>query len=300
MDTTVNISGKNYFFATDYKDNDVFRRSFNRLTQRTFGFDFEQWYMDGYWQNRYIPYSMLDGDIVVANVSVNVLDFLVLGQRKSYVQLGTVMTDQAYRGMGLSRALMERVLNDWQDKSDLIYLYANDSVLNFYPKFGFEKVHEYQCSKVVTMKDIHSPLRKLDMLCKDERDLLYRTASRSECVSKISMIDNVSLIMFYCTSFMKDNIYYLDKYDAVVIAEYNKDILHLQDIFCADHIPIDYVIEAMMNEQIKKVILGFTPLDDSPYEVKPIQEDDTTLFVKYNGETLLESEKLMFPILSHT
>lgn len=90
----------------------MLRRTFNNLTRETFGFDFEQWYIDGYWQKRYIPYSLLDGDRVVANISVNDLNFLVMGEKKRYIQLGTVMTDKAYRGLGLSRALMERVLDE--------------------------------------------------------------------------------------------------------------------------------------------------------------------------------------------
>ncbi|MCS4521567.1 GNAT family N-acetyltransferase [Clostridium botulinum] len=65
---------------------------------------------------------MLDGDNVVSNVSVNIIDFLILGEEKRYVQIGTVMTDEEYRGQGLCRALMERVIKEWEDKCDLIYL----------------------------------------------------------------------------------------------------------------------------------------------------------------------------------
>ncbi len=32
------------------------------------------------------------------------------------------MTDEEYRGQGLCRALMERVIKEWEDKCDLIYL----------------------------------------------------------------------------------------------------------------------------------------------------------------------------------
>lgn len=57
------------------------------------------------------------------------------------------MTDCEYRNKGISRKLMDKVLQDWKDKCDAIYLYANDSVLDFYPKFGFIKAKEYQYSK---------------------------------------------------------------------------------------------------------------------------------------------------------
>lgn len=299
MNKAINVNGKNYIFASNYKDNDELRNSFNDLTRKTYGFDFEHWYQNGYWQERYIPYSLMDGNTVVSNVSVNVLDFLVLGERKRYVQLGTVMTDKNYRGLGLSRFLMEKALDDWQNKSDLIYLFANDSVLNFYPKFGFAKANEYQCSKVLAKKVLPYAPRKLDMFNKDEQDLLYRTASDSKCFSKISMLDNTSLIMFYCTSFMKDNVYYLDNYNAIVIAQYAGDTLFLQDIFCANQISVDEVIEDMLNEQTRKVVLKFTSLDTSSFKLNLLKEKDTTLFVKSKNEPIFTSNQLMFPMLSH-
>ena len=53
------------------------------------------------------------------------------------------MTEQEYRHQGLSRVLPERVLTEWQSKCDLIYLFVNDEVLDFYPKFVFRPIVEY-------------------------------------------------------------------------------------------------------------------------------------------------------------
>lgn len=52
------------------------------------------------------------------------------------------MTDVKYRDQGLLRIIMEKVIAEWKDKCELIYLFANDSVLDFYPKFGFDKVQQ--------------------------------------------------------------------------------------------------------------------------------------------------------------
>ena len=55
----------------NYRENETLRHSFEKLAQETFGIDFESWYQNGFWTNRYNPYSvLLDGEIV-ANVSVN-------------------------------------------------------------------------------------------------------------------------------------------------------------------------------------------------------------------------------------
>lgn len=81
---------------------------------------------------------------VVSNVSVNHMVFDVCGEKKHYIQLGTVMTDPEYGGRGLNRILMERVLSEYEGKTDGIYLFANDTVLDYYPKFGFRPAKEYE------------------------------------------------------------------------------------------------------------------------------------------------------------
>lgn len=84
------------------------------------------------------------------------------------------MTDKEYRGMGLSRWLIEKTLEDWKDKCDAVYLFANDSVLNFYPKFGIEKALEYQYKKKVNKKC--EIVKKLDMSEAHDRRLLLDTS----------------------------------------------------------------------------------------------------------------------------
>lgn len=50
--------------------------------------------------------------------------------------------DENYRGRGLSRQLMEHIMATYEDIP--MYLSANESVLDFYPRFGFERVYKKQ------------------------------------------------------------------------------------------------------------------------------------------------------------
>ncbi|WP_315119727.1 GNAT family N-acetyltransferase [uncultured Clostridium sp.] len=299
MDGNLLINNKKYIYKCNYKDDSILRNSFNRLTEKTYDFNFEQWYEDGYWGDKYIPYSLLDGDKVVSNVSVNIMDFLILGEQKRYVQIGTVMTDEDYRGQGLSRALMEVVLKEWEDKCDLIYLFANDSVLDFYPKFGFSKCDEYQYSVSKTKEDRPEKIRKMSMDNDKDREIVYNMACNTLPFSKVSMRNNASLIMFYCTYFMRDNIYYLEDCDALVIFELNEDVLYLQDVFSRKEVKLDSIINAVITEKSKKVVLGFTPNNSSSYEKSLVNEEDTTLFIKIGKDNPFKRGDLMFPILSH-
>lgn len=80
-----------------YCADDALRRSFDALAQRTFGLTFEDWYQNGFWGDDYVPYSVVVDGEVAANVSVNRTDFVLDGEKKRFIQLGTVMTDERYR-----------------------------------------------------------------------------------------------------------------------------------------------------------------------------------------------------------
>ncbi len=297
MSMKYNISGNEYNFIKDVKENEQVRKSFNLLVHKTFGLDFEPWFQNGYWGNDYIPYVLLDGDVVVSNVSVNIINTRWENQAKRYVQLGTIMTDKEYRGKGLSHWLMEKVLEDWKDKSDAVYLFANDSVLDFYPKFGFEKALEYQCQKTVNKKD--GMMKKLDMSLTHDRMILLDTYKLSNPFSALPMESNDGLLMFYCSQFMRENVYFIEQYEAVVIADYHDENLVCYDIFCQSKCAIDDILCTMAEENTKTVTFGFTPKQIENCTIAELYEDNTTLFVLRGKENLFAENHLMFPMLSH-
>ena len=92
----------------DYRDNAVLRRSFNELAGKTFGLDFEDWYQNGFWEDAYNPYSVVENGRVIANVSVNITDMLFDGSVRHFLQLGTVMTEETRRHQGCIRAIIDR------------------------------------------------------------------------------------------------------------------------------------------------------------------------------------------------
>lgn len=224
---------------------------------------------------------------------------MILGESKSYVQIGTVMTDEEYRGQELSRVLMEIVLKEWEDKCDIIYLFANDSVLDFYPKFGFQMCNEYQYSMSIIKECKYGKVRKINM--EDDNDIVsvYNMACNTLPFSKVSVKHNQSLIMFYATYFMKDSIYYIEEYDTVVICEFDEEILYLQEVLSTSKVNLDSIINSIVADKTKKVVLGFTPNEVSAYEKSLLKEEDTTLFIRKIKDNPFKSEDIMFPVLSH-
>ena len=113
------------------------------------------------------------------------------------------------------------------------------------------------------------------------------------------MRGNAELIMFYCTLFMRDSIYYIKNYDAVVIANFSEDSIEILDVFCEEEISIDEIIDYLVNENIKRVKLYFTPKEIVDYTKTPLDGEDV-LFVLGKDKILLEDNQFMFPELSHT
>ena len=286
-----------YEFMKLDRTNENLRKSFNELAVKTFGLDFEDWYQNGYWKENYLPYVCVKDDKVVANVSVSPMGFELSGKQVKLIQLGTVMTEEIERNQGLIRKIMEKIEKDYQDKADGIFLFANDEVVNFYPKFGFEAGKEYLYSKTVQITETKSTVM-VPMDKKEHWNKLEDIMKKSICQSSMEQKNGAELVMFYVTKFMQENVFYIESQNAYVIAEVDGEVLDLQQVFAEKEIDLDEIISAF-GEEIKKVTLGFSPLETKGWEVSELKEEDTTLFVKGKIFDEFEKEAVRFPALSH-
>lgn len=104
--------------------------------------------------------------------------------------------------------------------------------------------------------------------------------------------------MFYWTSFKKDSIYYLEKRNTVVIMDVEGDTVHLHDVFSIVDVALKDIIESIAQSTTKKVVLGFTPFDETGYDKSIIKNEDT-LFVFKDNAQYFKNKQWMFPVLSH-
>ncbi|MBD5458286.1 MAG: GNAT family N-acetyltransferase [Lachnospiraceae bacterium] len=286
----------------NYRNNDELRKSFNELAMKTFDINFEDWYQNGYWGEKYNPYSIVMDGKVVSNVSVNHMNFLWNGERKLFIQLGTVMTDESYRNRGLIRQIMDEIGRDYEKKTDGFFLFANDSVLDFYPKFGFQKSEEFQyCQKIFTADASVTGKRTIEqvpMRDKTAWTLLEDAMRKSIPQSSFEMVNNRELILFYVTKYMQENVYYHKEQDAYVIAEIEDGNLLIHNIFSSKPTDIGQIAKSFGNG-IRQVRFGFTPHNCDGYTRELRAEEDCTLFLKGKGFENFAQDGLMFPTLSH-
>lgn len=288
--------------VSNYMRDDTLRHALNKLTRKTFFFDFEDWVNGGYFEGDYIPYSFIEDGKMIANVSANRMTFLQNGVERNYIQIGTVMTDEAYRRQGLARKLIEHVVKQYQDDFDGFYLFANLDAVDFYNKCGFSKETEYRYSvkNEFCMRrsagEIFMPVNTTDEQMKQK----YMDMVRCSAVnSSLEQLNKFGLQMFYTADM--ENVYYAKDMDCFIVAEMEENTLFLQSILCENKVALSDVLQRISGEY-QKCQLGFVP-DPKDMHMCVAEKydgaDDYRLF--YFGEQLksIEKEKLYFPELSH-
>jgi len=111
----------------------------NELMKQIF-LDFQFWYDLNLWDANYESYSIIQDDKLVSNICVFKANIVFNGKRFSALSVGAVATKNEYRKKGYSRLIMQYIIDKYPNVP--MYLSANETVVDFYPKFGFERIYE--------------------------------------------------------------------------------------------------------------------------------------------------------------
>ncbi len=285
-----------------YMNDDFLRQKLNILTQKTFGFDFENWINGGYFEGDYIPYSFIQDGKILANVSVNRMQFMHNETLINYIQLGTVMTDLSYQRQGLAAKLIQHVLQKYEKNCDGIYLFANLNALDFYRKNGFKEGLEYQYELKkdwLNLPQKGTPFQKAspqDRLFK--RDYMNAVRNCAAC-SSFEHINKYGLQMFYTADL--NNVYYAQDIGCYAVMDSENDTLFVQSIISQKYVPLADIV-ARIPVRYSRLIPGFTPCpqDADMFESAAFQGGEDYRFF-YRGKNLerIETDRLCFPHLSH-
>ncbi|MCS3554722.1 MULTISPECIES: GNAT family N-acetyltransferase [unclassified Sphingobacterium] len=298
----ISLNEQVFTLYIQYQSDDNLRKEFNKLKNEVWEFDFENYYESGFWDDNCIIYSLFHDNQIVAHTTVSTLETIAGNEHIVLAQLGMVMTRPDYQKQGLSRYLMERIQQDYKEKVNGMFLFANDSVLDFYPKFNFSPVHEFQASAQIKFSASSHLVTKLNLDDFDQRKLLESYANNSIPTSSLYS-KNFGLTFFYCYAYpdfgFKDAVYYIESLKTIAIAQKEENTLTILQLFQMEQQNLDNIIHALATPEIDTVVFGFSPLNtDFNYTIH--KEEDLTLFVSAELTELFNKQKLMIPLLSHT
>jgi ribosomal protein S18 acetylase RimI-like enzyme len=273
--------------------------SFLRYVPRVFPrADFRRWYAAGGWTADYEAHGVADGDELVANVSVMRMRLVIDGREVSGAQLGAVGSVPERRGQGLVRPLMERVLAALDREVELVLLYANDSVLDFYPRFGFRRVpeHAFELDAAIEPASDPAPPLALD-------DLGQRARWLDACARSLPPTERFgakgygSIALWHVCNFHRRDVRVLEEGEAYAVAVQRGDTLHLLDLAATR--PFDLLAAAprLVHGPAARIRFGFCPERWCP-AARAVGPGEEPLFVR--GGPALPAEPFAFPALAHT
>lgn len=305
----------------DYMQDAAARAALGALTQAAFGFDFEAWAARGFCaRGAYVPYSFEEDGRILSNVSVNRMEFCLNGEKRRWLQLGTVATREDMRGRGLARRLVEIALADSMDGRDGVYLFANPEAAGFYEKCGFIRGIEYRSfpraeAYLNTDARLSSTRERGDSRAEarldtgarfvpvnpgDERALAayQRAVHETEPYAALWQENGFGLAMFYTMN--AENAYYCPALDAHAVVEDGS----LNAVFARNMPLLRAVLAALAaSENLETpTVIGFTPRpEDADACVREPWDggDDYRLYGRGRALEEIAANRLCFPALSH-
>ncbi len=313
--------GETVRLIRDYMQDAAARAALGALTQAAFGFDFEAWAARGFCAHgAYVPYSFEEDGRILSNVSVNRMEFCLNGEKRRWLQLGTVATREDMRGRGLARRLVEIALADSMDGCDGVYLFANPEAAGFYEKCGFTRGIEYRSfpraeaylntdARLSSMRErgdsrvearLDTGARFVPVNPGDERALAayQRAVHETEPYAALWQENGFGLAMFYTMN--AENAYYCPALDAYAVVEDGR----LNAVFARSMPPLRAVLAALAaSEGVQTpIVMGFTPRaeDAGVCVCEPWDGgDDYRLYGRGRVLEEIAANRLCFPALSH-
>ncbi len=271
----------------------AYERLFDALIQDTFGFSFAPWFAAGLWDERYESFSIIEDGVMLANLCLFRCQ-LRFGERPvTAYQLGAVATRKEHRGKGLSRRLVAHIDQRYPDAP--MFLFANPSVLDFYPRFGFRRVYESCPSAVLTVHNPDAPAHRLA----PGDPLVWRYLTNNRPASRALHAANLETVEFFHLLLeYSEDIYHMPELDVLVVAAAQAGELFLPYLNKPEGVSFAEVAARLPFTHIHAVRFGFMPDRlDLPCAWTRLESGDEAMFVR---GALPLPEPFAFPALAKT
>lgn len=254
-------------------------------------FDFQFWFDLHLWDQSYESYSVVENGRILSNICIFKTLIQFEGKPYTALSLGAVGTRDTHRGKGLSRMLMEHILRKYQDVP--MYLSANESVLDFYPRFGFKRVYDMQ--PVVTCEVDNTALPC--PLAVDDPKVRAYVYERQNYAWKLDCLNTQCIQMFHIHSGAFNGcLFELPELSAMIIASQQEEILLLHAVYSRKDVPFEALKACLSFQGVKKIVLGFTPhWTDLRYDMHPNEQE-----IIFARGVCRDLGKWKFPELSFT
>jgi GNAT superfamily N-acetyltransferase len=294
-----------FTFRRAYWDDPAARAAYRSFLVDIHGLDLGLWEQRGFWDDRYVPYSLFDGDRVVASVCLYSLDMALGGRRCRLGQFSGVGTRPELRRRGLNRWLTEQAMRDTAGTHEGYFLFADDDAVPFYQRCGFVPVEEQiQTLAVPALPRPRAGLRKLDPADENDRALVYRLACDRAPVSEVLGVLAPRLVMFHFLYTLADCTYHVPDLGAVIAFRAGGEdgaALTLYDVIGREVPPFEALHPYLAPWPHREVAFHFVPdrMDATPTAARALPGSNTHVDARLQPLLQRPGAGFVFPFVAH-
>jgi GNAT superfamily N-acetyltransferase len=246
-------------FSHSYSFDNKKRNALIELFEPCFGIPaaaLQEYYEAGHWDPTYRPFSLFEGERVVANVSLFDFPVVINGRAVKAAGIQSVMVHPDKRGEGLARKMMEEVLARFEGEYELFFLYGASPQM--YEKFGFDRVPmSHFVVEDVSKTGAREDVQELNAENEADVQLLRRLFQVRRPVSDVFGVAHHQSPFFLNVS-DRQTIAYLYARDVAVVYQLTDGVFHLLDIIGAQ-IPTLSEILGALDLDVQSAEVHFSP-----------------------------------------
>jgi GNAT superfamily N-acetyltransferase len=283
------------------------RHSDSAWHNRFFGFvelifggrTFFDWGARGGWADGYDVFAIVVDDQIVSTVGRMSMRYVINGEARNGFQLGAVATQPDHRNRGLARLLIETVFSELDTPDQPVILFANSSVLDFYPRFGFRRLAQTRFIGHVDLRPRGTPAPRLDLARPTDRAWLADHCARANAIGRgFAARDYYPPLLFHLTR-QPRMVFRLDSLGAVVIAQQDGERLLIEDLLATRPFSLSDALPHVCAQPVRTVEFRFNPEAWWPNaESRALDDRESPLFVR--GAAAGVREPVRFPDLAQT
>lgn len=218
---------------------------------------FERWIDWGEWGADYRALALVRDDEIVAGVGLTRMTLLLEGVALEAWQLGAVGCRPEWRSLGYARTAMRAALERIGAAPAL--LYANPTVMDFYPRFGFAHHEEtaFWVDQTVVPRGPLAP--QLDWQDVGTRALVHELSTNGVSVTeRFGARGYGPVISWYAANGFARSLRQLAP-RTLVVAGVEQDTLYVDDIMTDGVFDLAPVLPRLTEVPVKRICFGFSP-----------------------------------------
>jgi GNAT superfamily N-acetyltransferase len=269
-----------------------YKAELNSLTFECLGVSFEAWHKLGVWNQDYVCYSFLEAGRVLANASVYTMKAINRGVETLWYQLGAVATRKESQRKGLSRQILDFIFEHCPGEP--FFLFAHEAVLDFYPRFGFRRIYEWQPILHKALNHYPGSMRQVGIF---DPCIRQNLADRRIYSNVLDFKNTAPINWFHLLFDFSDCIYEIPALEAMIVARQDGQVLNLYDVVSKAPLAFEELSINLDFPGVRTIKFGFNPDRlGIAYQMVP-NEGGSPIFVR--GDLQLP-EKFIFPLMART